>query len=138
MRLLKGTLFICLFAAISCTFKLTPVYDDSISTEVRQLARTTDSCYHKWMSTPNITYTQCVSGYDLIEVQGNSIVLKEETRPLAKNFANIANRFMDKFKEYRLYHQNKNKATNGELSSFNNDLQGLIKPLLKSEQSLKK
>ena len=139
-QLFSSVVLIAFFIALSgCKVALLPPYNAELENQIVNAAKLTDKLYLSIIDAPidKKLYSDYAEKYLEIEVEINSILLKNETRPKNADFIVIIKNLQDHFKQYKNDHKIKNKLSDAELLIYNEELKGFWKPLVIAERTLK-
>ncbi|KAA9041831.1 hypothetical protein FW778_07390 [Ginsengibacter hankyongi] len=136
----KISVFLMLaFMITSCRVMLVPEYSAALEDQIANTAKATDKLYIDMLDVPvnKRTYHDLNERYNEIEVEINSIQLKNEARPKNGDFLVIIKNLKDAFAEAKKYHKDHNTLTDGEAIAYQATLAGFWKPLYIAEKALK-
>ncbi|MEP6595031.1 MAG: hypothetical protein ABJA71_03750 [Ginsengibacter sp.] len=124
----------------SCQVQLVPQYNAELEQEIITAAKMSDKLYLEIMNAPTDKkdFGFYTDKYLDIEVEINSILLKNETRPKAGDIVASAQKLKDFFVKAMEDHKNKHTLSHGELLIYNEQLKAFWKPVLVEEMALKK
>lgn len=127
------------FMLTSCKVMLVPQYSAELENQIANAAKSTDKLYIDMMDTPvnERTYHAFSERYNDIEVEINSIQLKNEARPKNGDFLVIIKNLKDAFAEAKKYHKEHKTLSDGEAIAYQATLSGYWKPLYIAEKALK-
>ena len=127
------------FMLTSCKVMLVPQYSAELENQIANTAKSTDKLYIDMMDTPvnERTYHAFSERYNDIEVEINSIQLKNEARPKNGDFLVIIKNLKDAFAEAKKYHKEHKILSDGEAIAYQATLAGFWKPLYIAEKALK-
>ena len=127
------------FMLTSCKVMLVPQYSAELENQIANTAKSTDKLYIDMMDTPvnERTYHAFSERYNDIEVEINSIQLKNEARPKNGDFLVIIKNLKDAFAEAKKYHKEYKILSDGEAIAYQATLSGYWKPLYIAEKALK-
>jgi hypothetical protein len=128
-----------LFVLASCKVMLVPQYSAQLEDQISNGAKATDRLYINMLDTiqGGRVYDNFKDQYNEIEVEINSIQLKNEGRPKNGDFLAIIKNLKDAFAEAKKYHKDHNTLSDGEAISYEATLSGYWKPLYLAEKGLK-
>ena len=136
----KISVFLLLaFTISSCRVMLVPQYSAALEDQIANTAKATDKLYIDMLDMPleKRAYDGLNERYNEIEVEINSIQLKNEARPKNGDFLVIIKNLKDAFAEAKKYHKQHNILTDGEAIAYQATLAGFWKPLYIAEKALK-
>jgi hypothetical protein len=118
---------------------LVPEYSAALEDQIGNAAKATDKLYVDILDTPvnERTYHTFSERYNDIEVEINSIQLKNEARPKNGDFLVIIKNLKDAFAEAKKYHKEHKTLSDGEAIAYQATLSGYWKPLYIAEKALK-
>jgi hypothetical protein len=127
------------FMLTSCKVMLVPEYSAALEDQIANAAKATDKLYVDILDTPanERTYQTFSERYNDIEVEINSIQLKNEARPKNGDFLVIIKNLKDAFAEAKKYHKEHKTLSDGEAIAYQATLSGYWKPLYIAEKALK-
>ena len=140
ISLKKISVFLLLaFTISSCRVMLVPQYSAALEDQIANTAKATDKLYIDMLDMPleKWAYDGLNERYNEIEVEINSIQLKNEARPKNGDFLVIIKNLKDAFAEAKKYHKQHNTLTDGEAIAYQATLAGFWKPLYIAEKALK-
>ena len=128
-----------LFVLASCKVMLVPEYSAQLEDQISNGAKATDRLYINMLDTTQggRVYNNFKDQYNEIEVEINSIQLKNEGRPKNGDFLAIIKNLKDAFAEAKKYHKDHNTLSDGEAIAYEATLSGFWKPLYLAEKCLK-
>lgn len=128
-----------LFMLTSCKVMLVPEYNAALEDQIASTAKATDKLYIDMLDVPanERTYDTFNERYNEIEVEINSIQLKNEARPKNGDFLVIIKNLKDAFAEAKKYHKEHKILSDGEAIAYQATLSGYWKPLYIAEKALK-
>jgi len=128
-----------LFVLASCKVMLVPEYSAQLEDQISNAAKATDRLYINMLDTTQggRVYDNFKDQYNEIEVEINSIQLKNEGRPKNGDFLAIIKNLKDAFAEAKKYHKDHNTLSDGEAIAYEATLSGYWKPLYLAEKALK-
>ena len=136
----KLSMFLLLIGVLtSCKVTWVPEYSAALEDQIANAAKATDKLYVDMLDVPvnERTYTAFSERYNDIEVEINSIQLKNEARPKNGDFLVIIKNLKDAFAEAKKYHKEHKTLSDGEAIAYQATLSGYWKPLYISEKALK-
>jgi hypothetical protein len=128
-----------IFMLASCKVMLVPEYSAALEDQIATAAKATDKLYVDILDTPanDRAYHTFSERYNGIEVEINSIQLKNEARPKNGDFLVIIKNLKDAFAEAKKYHKEHKTLSDGEAIAYQATLSGYWKPLYIAEKALK-
>ena len=128
-----------IFMLASCKLMLVPEYSAALEDQIANAAKATDKLYVDMLDVPanERTYHAFNERYNDIEVEINSIQLKNEARPKNGDFLVIIKNLKDAFAEAKKYHKEHKILSDGEAIAYQATLSGYWKPLYIAEKALK-
>lgn len=138
IRKLSALLSLIVFL-ISCRVMLVPEYNAALEDQIANAAKATDKLYIDIIDAPvnEKSYNTFNERYNEIEVEINSIQLKNEARPKNGDFLVIIKNLKDAFAEAKKYHKEHKTLSEGEAIAYRATLAGYWKPLYVAEKALK-
>lgn len=136
----KISVFLLLaFVLTACRVMLVPEYSAALEDQIASAAKATDKLYIDMLDAPlnERTYKAFNERYNDIEVEINSIQLKNEARPKNGDFLVIIKNLKDAFAEAKKYHKEHTTLSDGEAIAYQATLSGFWKPLYIAEKALK-
>jgi hypothetical protein len=109
-----GTLFVCfsiVVLSLSCGVRYVANYNATLSNDVIAVAKRVDSFYAHLIDAPDSlrTFDKYREEYTSIEVDLNSIVMRNQIRPLNKESTQIAKNALGLWLKFRAEHKKKNE-----------------------------
>ncbi len=109
---------LCIVLLTSCNFALLPPYNREISTHIEHTAKAVDRFYLDMLEKTDIAgtgraYANFADGYIDIEVELNSLYNKNRIRPLNKASTKNCEIALQRWREYKEEHKQKNTLSNG-------------------------
>lgn len=136
---LAGALFLLVFLS-SCQVQLVPQYSAELEQQILNGAKMSDRLYLEIINAPadKKNFELYADKYMNVEVEINSILLKNETRLKAGDIVASTQKLKDYFVKAMEEHKNRHTLSNGELVIYNEQLKAFWKPVLVEEMALKK
>lgn len=125
---------------ISCRVSLVPAYSDELAKQIESTAKYTDKLYLEIMDTEPAgrAYKNFAAKYRDIEVEINSIVMKNKMRQKGENLLAISKNLLELFLRYKEMHKEKDAAVSDAVLQLNKKfLQDQWTVLLAAEKGLK-
>ena len=102
----------------SCNFALLPPYSREVSAQIENTAKSVDRFYLNMLEKTDTTntgraYSNYANGYIDIEVELNSLYNKNRIRPLNKASTRNCEIALQRWREYKEEHKEKNTISNG-------------------------
>lgn len=121
---------LCLVILASCNFALLPPYSREVSAQIENTAKSVDRFYLDMLEKTDATgngraYRNFADGYIDIEVELNSLYTKNRIRPLNKASTRNCEIALNRWREYKEEHKQKNTISNGLIANkrqYMNDL----------------
>ena len=136
----KLSVFLLLmFTITSCKVMLVPEYSAQLEDQITNTAKATDKLYVDMLDTPasERTFRLFNEQYNNIQVEINSIQLKNEGRPKNGDFLVIIKNLKGAFAEAKKYHKDHKILSDGEAIAYESTLAAFWKPLYIAEKALK-
>ena len=124
----------------SCRVSLVPAYSDEIAKQIEITAKETDRLYLEIMDTDSSkrSYKNFAEKYRNIEVEIQSLLLKNKMRPKGNDLVVITKNLLDIFLRYKQMHKEKDASIQDALLVLNQKfLQDQWTALLAAEKGLK-
>jgi hypothetical protein len=133
------SILLVLTVLYSCTVHLVPPYSADMEEQIENGAKMSDRLYLGMINAPGDKkdFSLYADKYLDVEVEINSILLKDETRPKAGDIIASAQKLKDYFVKAMEDHHNRKTLSNGELIIYNEQLKAFWKPVLVEEIALK-
>ncbi|MEO6219906.1 MAG: hypothetical protein ABIO81_05725 [Ginsengibacter sp.] len=124
----------------SCQVQLVPQYNAELEQQIVNAAKMSDKLYLEIINAPadKKSFSFYAVKYLDVEVEINSVLLKNETRPRAGDIVASAQKLKDFFVKAMEDHKNKHTLSDGEALIYNEQLKAFWKPVLIEEMALKK
>lgn len=132
--------FISFFLLQACRVSLVPTYDAALQTQIENAAKMTDKLYLEMMNAPTAekNYALYSKSYLDIEVEINSILMKNEIRSNAGDIVASVKALKTYFEQAKKDHADRQTLSNAEFLIYNEQLKALWKPVLLEEIALSK
>ena len=124
----------------SCTVKLVPDHDEAMVKDITETAKKVDRLYLEIKEIPEAearTYEQFSQRYVDIEVELNSLLLRNKAKPLNKHSTRINEIIIELFKKYKTKHQTQNKLSDIEIELDKTYLLDAFNAMLVAEEGKK-
>jgi hypothetical protein len=129
-----------LLALTSCRVSLVPAYSEDIAKQIENTAKFTDRLYLEIndAAPADRAYKNFAEKYRDIEVEINSLIMKNKMRPKGESLVTISKNLLDIFLRYKDMHKEKDTTiSNGVLELNRKFLQDQWTALLAAERGLK-
>lgn len=139
-QLLMAFLATVIFLCSACKVSQVPTYDAALQTQIENAAKMTDRLYLEMMNAPAEAkrYMYYQKAYTDIEVEINSILMKNEIRPKAADIVASVKALKEYFEAAKKDHADRDSLSNAEFLIYNEQLKALWKPVLIEEMALSK
>lgn len=109
---------LCIVLLTSCNFALLPPYSREVSAQIENTAKSVDRFYLDMLEKTDTAgngraYANFADGYIDIEVELNSLYTKNRIRPLNKASTRNCEIALQRWREYKEEHKQKNTISNG-------------------------
>jgi len=135
-KLIAVYLFL-LICFTGCTVHYIPDYNASLSNEIVDVAKHVDAFYAHLLDTPDSLriYEKYSEAYTNIEVDLNSIIMRNQVRPLNKESTQIAKNSLNLWMKYKNEHKKNNGCKDVLINLHREDMAKMFNAMFNSEEA---
>ncbi|MDR1760946.1 MAG: hypothetical protein LBR55_00705 [Bacteroidales bacterium] len=130
--------FLLILSLSACKVMLVPKYDEKIAEQIEAVSKSIDKLYLTMLETSSErTYSKFAEQYVNIEVELESILLKNKYRKKNSDTIEACESALELFKKYKEAHKKEKTIDDGTIIAYKESLKGRLEALLEIEKKKK-
>jgi hypothetical protein len=129
----------CVLCSVSCTVRYVPEYNAVLSDEIIRVAKKVDYFYANLQNTSDSlrTFDKSIEHYTEIDVDLNSILMRNKIRPLNSESAKIAENIVSLWTKYKNSHKKNNTYKDAQLVLHRQRMGRMFSAMFDAEEAKK-